>query len=101
MCEPAPARYARGPRAREGHRWNQKMIMKHILAAILIGIVLWPVCRILRKTGHSPWLVIFFLIPFVNVAMLYVLAKGKWPIEYERDALMEENETLKQGIPTS
>jgi len=45
--------------------------------------------------------VIFFLIPFVNVAMLYILAKGKWPIEYERDALVEENKKLKQGIPTS
>ena len=77
------------------------MIMKYILAAILIGIVLYPVCKILKKTGHSPMLVIFFFIPFVNVAMLYILAKGKWPIEYECDALLAENEKLKQRIPTS
>jgi predicted PurR-regulated permease PerM len=71
------------------------MIIRYILAAILLGIVLYPVSRILTKTGHSPWLVISFLIPFVNVAMLYILAQGKWPIEYERDALVEENEKLK------
>ena len=73
------------------------MIMRYIIAAFLIGIVLHPVCKILKKMGHSPLLVIFFLIPFVNIVMLYILAKGKWPIEYECDALIEENKKLRKA----
>ena len=68
----------------------------HILSALLLLIVAYPVCRLLRKMGHSAWLAVFFLIPFINVVMLYILAKATWPIEYEIEALKLENEKLRQ-----
>jgi Cft2 family RNA processing exonuclease len=57
------------------------------------------ICKLLKKMGHSPWLAIFFLLPFINVVMLYILAKGKWPVEYERDAFVFEYHKLREKIP--
>lgn len=69
---------------------------EYTLGIILLIISAYPVCKILRKMGHHPLMAIFFLIPIINIVVLYILASGKWPIEYEREALKSENEKLKQ-----
>lgn len=42
-----------------------------------------------------------YMVPGLNIVMLYVFASIKWPIEYERDALVEENNRLKSGMGAS
>lgn len=51
-----------------------------IIGAVLF-IVGYPAARILRRLGFSGWWVIGALIPYVNVAGLWVLAFVKWPVE--------------------
>lgn len=72
--------------------------MRYIVPIILFLIVVYPVCRITQKMGHHPLLGIFWLIPGVNIVMLYVFSSMRWPIEYQCDALLEENERLKKQI---
>jgi hypothetical protein len=43
-----------------------------------------PAARILRRTGLSPWWSFLVLVPYVNVAALWVFAFARWPSE--RDA---------------
>jgi hypothetical protein len=71
--------------------------MKIALGIILFLFIAIPVFKIVKKTGHHPLLAIFFLLPFVNLVVLYILASGKWPIEYERDALLIENQKMKEN----
>ena len=47
--------------------------------AIIIVLVLMPIVRILKRVGHSPWLALLWLVPFVNIIMLWVFAFGRWP----------------------
>ena len=57
----------------------------HWLILIVWLIVLgYPVARILRRTGHSTWWVIAFLIPLNNLVSLWVLAFARWPRVPER-----------------
>jgi len=72
--------------------------MKYIVPIILCLIVSYPICKFTKKMGHHPLLGLFFLVPGVNIIMLYVFALAKWPIEYECEALIQENNTLKQTI---
>jgi membrane protein DedA with SNARE-associated domain len=44
-----------------------------------IVIILIPIFRILKRTGHAPLWSILFVIPLVNVVALYVFAFKRWP----------------------
>ena len=48
-----------------------------ILAVLLL--VIYPVARILRRTGHSPWLAVAVIIPLGNLALLWYVAFSRWP----------------------
>ena len=48
--------------------------------------------------GHHPLLGIFWLVPGVNIVMLYVFSSMRWPIEYQCEALLAENERLKKEM---
>jgi uncharacterized membrane protein YhaH (DUF805 family) len=41
--------------------------------------------RILNKAGYSRWWALLFIVPFINVIMVWVFAYAKWP------ALIGEN----------
>lgn len=51
--------------------------------------------------GHHPLVGLCLLIPGINIVMLYVFASGKWPIEYEKDALIQENARLRETMEKS
>jgi len=56
----------------------------------------YPLCKLAKKMGHHLLIGLFFFVPGLNIVMLYLAASSKWPIEYERDALLDENKKLKQ-----
>ncbi len=52
---------------------------------ITVGVVLvvlgYPTARIMRRLGFSRWWVVVALIPYANVAGLWLLAFARWPVE--------------------
>ena len=47
---------------------------------LVSGFVLgFPAARILRRTGLSPWWSLLVLVPYLNVAALWVFAFTRWP----------------------
>ena len=50
-----------------------------ILMAVAIGLVLYPVGRILGRLGFSPIWSLVALFPLVNLAALWILAFVAWP----------------------
>lgn len=54
----------------------------HWLILIVMWLAfLWPIGRILTRTGHSNFLALIALIPLVNLIALWVFAYKKWPSE--------------------
>lgn len=51
-----------------------------ISGAVLI-IPMWKICS---RAGYSPWLSIMFLVPILNILLLYYLAFAEWPALNER-----------------
>lgn len=49
---------------------------------LVSGFVLgFPAARILRRTGLSPWWSLLVLVPYLNVAALWVFAFVRWPLD--------------------
>jgi len=46
---------------------------------IIVTLLLIPIARILRRTGHSRWWCLIAWIPIVNIIALWVLAFVPWP----------------------
>jgi uncharacterized membrane protein YhaH (DUF805 family) len=47
---------------------------------IIISLLLLPpVARILRRTGHSQWWCLLAFIPVANLLGLWMLAYARWP----------------------
>lgn len=54
----------------------------HLLIILIVAATfIIPLVRILRRTGHSGWWVIFYFIPFANIIGMWVFAYKKWPID--------------------
>jgi hypothetical protein len=49
--------------------------------AMILALVIYPIGRILRRIGWNPWLSLLWLVPGVNIVMLWVLAFGYWPTQ--------------------
>jgi hypothetical protein len=43
-------------------------------------IIMWPVSRVLRRLGFSPWLAPLALIPVLNIGLLYFVAFAPAPV---------------------
>ena len=59
-----------------------------ILAAIMLSfalgptiLVLVPIARILKRTGHEPAWCLLFVHPIANVVALWTFAFKRWPID--------------------
>ncbi len=44
-----------------------------------IALLLPPFWKIFAKAGFSPWLSLLVLIRLANLAVLYVVARSRWP----------------------
>lgn len=47
--------------------------------AVAIAVLLYPIGRILRRLGLSPFWSVFAIIPLLNLIGLWVLAFTDWP----------------------
>jgi hypothetical protein len=57
-----------------------------IFFVLFVGLVAYPVGRILNRMGFSPlWSVLAF-IPVINVAALWVVALSDWPRDRNKAA---------------
>jgi len=54
-------------------------ILVYVPLIIICLLLLPPIGRILRRTGHSPWWCVLAVIPLANLIGLWVLAYGRWP----------------------
>jgi len=50
-----------------------------VMLLIILTLVLYPVWRIVKRTGHSPWWSLLMFIPLVNFIGLWTLAFAPWP----------------------
>jgi predicted PurR-regulated permease PerM len=61
-------------------RWMTGFSLAHLLVfAVMVTIVLYPLGRILRRIGVSPFWSVLVFIPLVNLIGLWVLAFASWP----------------------
>jgi hypothetical protein len=50
-----------------------------LLFIAMVALVLYPVGRILKRLGYSPFWSILSLVPVVNLVGLWILATVEWP----------------------
>lgn len=50
-----------------------------LLFVVMVILVLYPIGRILRRLGLSPFWSLLVFIPLVNLVSLWVLAFSDWP----------------------
>lgn len=53
--------------------------MKLIWFAVIALVFLWPISKVLVRTGFSPWYCLLSLVPFVNIVALWAFATAQWP----------------------
>jgi predicted PurR-regulated permease PerM len=51
-----------------------------LVIAIFFVIFLWPWARIFSKAGYSRWMCLIFIVPIVNVFVLFWFAFAEWPV---------------------
>jgi hypothetical protein len=54
--------------------------------AVMVAVILYPVGRILKRWGLSPFWSVLALIPVVNLISLWTLAFTEWPAERAKAA---------------
>jgi hypothetical protein len=50
-----------------------------IVGLIVAVLFLIPSVKILRRTGHSGWWVLLWLVPVVNLVFFWIFAYARWP----------------------
>ena len=50
-----------------------------VMLVIVLSILLIPLWRIVKRTGHSPWWSLLIFIPLGNFIGLWLLAFVRWP----------------------
>jgi hypothetical protein len=50
-----------------------------LVVLLIIGFLLVPIARIIRRTGNSPWWCLLFFVPLGNLIGLWLLAFLPWP----------------------
>jgi hypothetical protein len=51
----------------------------HLLIILLVLVMIFPVVRIIRRTGHSGWWCLLLFVPVLNWVALWIFAYAKWP----------------------
>ncbi|MGH6828216.1 MAG: hypothetical protein ACREFW_04830 [Rhizomicrobium sp.] len=57
-----------------------------IVLVFVLAVYIYPISKILTRVGWNPWLSLLWLVPALNVAMLWVLAFARWPAKGEKHA---------------
>jgi hypothetical protein len=50
-----------------------------IILLLVAWIFAYPMAKILQRVGFSGWYALLWLVPLVNIVMLWALAFMKWP----------------------
>lgn len=50
-----------------------------VMLFIMLLIVVFPVFRIIKRTGYSGWWTLLIFVPLLNVIGLWLLAFSHWP----------------------
>lgn len=59
----------------------QDVVTSPFFGLLLFDVaIVWPLWRILRRAGLSPWWALLALIPFGLVPVVGVLAHSRWPV---------------------
>lgn len=64
------------------HGWLDTMAFgptHWLVFAAMAAIIIYPAGRILNRIGFSPFWSVFFLVPFINLIALWILAVVDWP----------------------
>jgi hypothetical protein len=57
-----------------------------LMFTVIVAVLLYPVGRIIKRIGLSPFWSVLALIPLVNLLALWVLAFNDWPRDRENRA---------------
>jgi Na+/melibiose symporter-like transporter len=52
-----------------------------ILWLLIVGIMMIPYVKIIKKAGYSGWWTLTVFVPLLNLIMLWVFAFSTWPVE--------------------
>lgn len=58
-----------------------------VMMLALSGFIVWCYWKIAEKMGYQPALSLLMLVPLANIAIVAIVAFGRWPIEDEVAAL--------------
>lgn len=62
--------------------WTTGYGFVHWIAfVVMVAVILYPIGRILRRLGLSPFWSLLVFIPLVNLIFLWVLAFSDWPMD--------------------
>lgn len=50
-----------------------------LIVIFYAAVIIIPSWRILQRAGHSGWWSVLFIVPFVNLAALWIFAFVRWP----------------------
>ena len=68
-----------------GPTWDLRSIFSYQFAVPMLGVFLFlllvPVIKLLRRTGHSAFWSLFAIFPGVNVIAFWVFAFKPWPTD--------------------
>lgn len=56
-----------------------------LIFVVMVVLVLYPIGRILRRLGLSPFWSVLVFVPLVNLLSLWVLAFSDWPGEKDKE----------------
>ena len=60
-----------------------------------VFIYMLVIGKIMSRAGYNGWLCLLYLVPIVNVLMLWMAAGSDWPVEKERNALRDRLESIE------
>lgn len=54
--------------------------MEAVLIVLGLAIILFPMGKVIDRTGYSGWWVLLWFVPVANVIGLWILAYARWPV---------------------
>ena len=102
--DPANAEYATAAEAARQAGAAGIVAVPQVIARLTLQLMaaaafLFPMWRVVSRSGRSRWQFLLFLVPLVNLIFLWVLAFGKWPsIDQPQSSSVIASE---QGVPSA